>query len=123
MIIIILTSILYVPPLITSCLLVPDPHTPPRNVESFVTGSKTATITWVPPIAEHQNGRIAYYILIVSDEQFNISDLIINTTATVYYLTDLEEYNNYSFKVAAGTVGGLGPYSTPIFFITMQDSK
>ena len=100
-----------------------DPHSPPREVQSVVTGSRTAIITWQPPALEHQNGPITYYVVVVRDLQFNESDLIINVTSITANLTALEEYDTYSFKVAAATGAGLGPYSDAIVFVTQQDGK
>ena len=100
-----------------------DPHAPPQNIQSRVTGSKTAVISWDPPPFDDQNGIITYYLLLISQEQFNISDMVLNTTSdvTTYTVTGLEEYNNYTCRVAAATRIGPGPYSTPIEFSTLQD--
>ena len=100
-----------------------DPHAPPRNIQSTVTGSKTAVISWEPPPFDHHNGIITYYLLLISQEQFNISDMVLNTTSdvTTYTVTGLEEYNNYTCRVAAATRIGPGPYSAPIRFSTPQD--
>jgi len=56
-----------------------------------------AVISWDPPPFEHQNGIITYYLLLITQSQFNISERVINTTSdvTTYTVTDLEEYNNY----------------------------
>ena len=100
-----------------------DPYAPPRDVQSFVTGSRTATISWIPPVAEHRNGPIIYYTLVAHNEVFNVSDVVINATNTDYSLTNLEEYSTYRLRVAAATKIGLGPYSNPIAFNTPQDGK
>ena len=82
-----------------------------------------AVINWDPPPFEDQNGIITYYLLLIMEEQFNISDRVINTTTavTTYTVTDLEEYNNYTCRVAAATRIGPGPYSAPTGFSTLQD--
>ena len=100
-----------------------DPHAPPQNIQSSVTGSRTVVISWDPPLFEDQNGIIAYYLLLISEEQFNVSDRVINTTsdASTYTVTELEEYDDYTCRVAAATRIGPGPYSAPIEFSTPQD--
>ena len=100
-----------------------DPHAPPQNIQSRVTGSKTAVISWNPPPFDDHNGIITYYLLLITQEQFNISDMVINTTSDVtnYTVTGLEENNNYTCRVAAATRIGPGPYSAPIRFSTPQD--
>ena len=76
-------------------------------------------ITWLPPAI--QNGVITYYTLIITEEQFNIGELIINSTTTNYMLTGLEEFNDYSCRVAAATRAGVGPFSEFILFTTLED--
>ena len=82
-----------------------------------------AVISWDPPPFDDQNGILTYYLLLITQEQFNISDMVINTTSdvTTYTVTGLEEYNNYTCSVAAATRIGPGPYSAPIRFSTPQD--
>ena len=98
-----------------------DPHAPPQNVQSLATSSTTATISWLPPPDEHQNGRIVYYMLIITDLGFGTNDVVLNSTAMSSTATNLQEFNNYSCIVAAATTVGLGPYSLPIMFTTLQD--
>ena len=100
-----------------------DPHTPPQNIQISVTSSRIAVVSWNSPPSEDQNGIIIYYLLLITQEQFNISDRVINTTsdAPSYTVAGLEEYNNYTCRVAAATRIGPGPYSAPIYFNTPED--
>ena len=98
-----------------------DPHAPPQNVQTLGTSSTTATIRWLPPPDEHQNGQIEYYMLIITDLGFGTNDVVLNSTAKTATATNLQEFNNYSCIVAAATKVGLGPYSLPIMFTTLQD--
>ena len=61
--------------------------------------------------------------MILYELVFGLSDISINVTSLSYTLSGLEEYNNYSFIIAAVTVEGIGPYSTPINFTTEEDRK
>ena len=63
------------------------------------------------------------YNIIVSDLNFGLDDINVNTSNTSYTVTNLEEYNNYSFIVAAATEAGVGPYSSPIKFTTQEDCE
>ena len=90
-------------------------------MQTFATSSTTATISWLPPPDEHQNGRIVYYMLIITDLGFGTNDVMLNSTATNITATNLQEFNNYSCIVAAATIVGPGPYSLPIVFTTLQD--
>ena len=98
-----------------------DPHAPPQNVQTLTTTSTTATISWLPPPDEHQNGQIVYYMLIITDLGFGTNDVVLNSTVMVAMATNLQEFNNYSCIVAAATTVGLGPYSLPVMFTTLQD--
>ena len=82
-----------------------------------------AVVSWNSPPSEDQNGIIIYYLLLITQEQFNISDRVINTTsdAPSYTVAGLEEYNNYTCRVAAATRIGPGSYSAPIYFNTPED--
>ena len=100
-----------------------EPHAPPTSITVEVDGSTQATISWLPPPYEDQNGPIIYYNLIVSDLNFGLNDIDVNTSSTSYTITNLEEYNNYSFIVAAATEAGVGHYSLPIKFTTEEDCE
>lgn len=61
--------------------------------------------------------------MIISDLVFGEDDIDISETSLSYTAIGLEEYNNYSFILAAATIVGTGPYSNPVIFTTEQDSK
>ena len=100
-----------------------EPHAPPSNIMFEVDSSTQATIMWQPPLFEDQNGPIIHYNLILSDLVFGLDDIDINVSSLSYTATDLEEYNNYSFIIAATTEVGIGPYSVPVNFTTEEDGK
>ena len=104
-------------------IFIADPDAPPQNIQISVTSSRTMVVSWNSPPSEDQNGIIIYYLLLITQEQFNISDRVINTisNATSYIVDNLEEYNNYTCRVAAATRIGPGPYSAPIYFNTPED--
>ncbi len=100
-----------------------EPHSPPTDVTYTDVGTRTVTISWNPPVFEDQNGVILYYQLIILQSQFDIDNFIINTSSLIYSGTDLEEYNDYTFMVAAATGVGLGPFSTPQSFMTLEAGR
>ena len=97
------------------------PSAPPEDIQFLVTGSTTSTITWSPPPTDDQNGVVIYYSIIIEDLQFSAMNEVINSTNTTYYLTGLNEFNEYSYQIAAATIEGLGTYSQAINFTTHQD--
>ena len=97
----------------------PDPAAPPMNVQSSDIRERQATISWLPPPFEDQNGIILYYQLVLTQNQFDIPDVIINTTTLTDTVTVLEEYTEYKFMIAAATSIGLGSFSSPMMFMTL----
>ena len=61
--------------------------------------------------------------MVLVDVTFGTPDRVYNTTLTSFSFTGLEEYGRYSCQVAAGTVGGLGPVSNGITFVTFEDGE
>ena len=83
---------------------------------------RQATIAWQPPAFEDQNGVIVYYQIVALQFQFSmIPDIRVNTNFTSHTLTNLEEDNEYTVMIAAATQVGLGPFSSPINFTTLED--
>lgn len=105
-----------------SCLPT-DPSSPPSEVQITYVGKREATLTWQPPMFEDQNGVIVYYKLVVSQSQFEISDIIVNANTTSRTVTNLEEHVQYTVVVAAATRIGVGPFSSAVNFTTQQDGK
>ena len=99
------------------------PSAPPESVEVIVTGSKTATFSWEPPTLEDQNGPLISYILVLSELQFNLSDIEANITSISYVFTGLQEYDSYSCIIAAVTAADIGPFSLPVHFMTFEDGR
>ena len=79
-------------------------------------------VSWNSPPSEDQNGIIIYYLLLITQEQFNISDRVINTisNATSYNVDNLEEYNNYTCRVAAATRIDLDHTALPFILIRQK---
>ena len=89
----------------------------------MVTGTTTASATWTIPDPSLQNGIIVYYTVVLRDLTFGMPDHTYNVTLTSYNFTGLEEYSGYSFQVSAATIGGPGPLSSSVQFITQEDSE
>ena len=89
-------------------------------VTTEVESSTKVLISWQPPPFEDQ---IIFYSLIISDLVFGLEDIEVNISSLNYTVTQLEEYNTYSYIVAAATDVGIGPYSAPLNFTTNEDGK
>lgn len=93
------------------------------DVESSNIGQRVATISWLPPPFQDQNGIILYYQLVLSQNQFDISDIIVNSYALSHTVSTLEEYTEYAYMVAAATSVGLGPFSFPMLLMTLPTGR
>ena len=102
-----------------------DPHSSPISIEVPSTQSKSATITWQPPVPEDRNGIITYYLLVVYNLEFNVNNITVNISGSVlsYTVDQLEEFSRHGCRIAAGTIVGPGPYSSSTEFVTLQDGK
>ena len=76
----------------------------------------SAEIHWVPPPFEHQNGVIDFYRLFVVEVDTGRVIEQFHTENTSLMLQELRPFHVYQFVIAASTVAGLGPLSTPSFF-------
>lgn len=103
-------------------ILVPDP---PSGVQLLSITSTSASISWeVPvPFVDTPISAIERYELMVYEYQYNLPTIFANTTELNYVFTGLEEFVNYTFKVAAVNTVGQGFYSTDFNFQTHQAGK
>lgn len=99
------------------------PSGAPVNFTAVAMGRTSAQFSWRPPPSGDLNGILAYYVLRIVDESFNLTDITINITNASYAIDSLEEYVRYSCQVAAATEVGVGPYSSPIVITTQQDGE
>ena len=81
-------------------------------------------VTWDDPLEADRNGNIIMYIVMYmnlnrsGDEQ--ISSSIAERESS---FTALQEYEEYSFRVAAVTNVGMGPFSVPSSVFTFEDGE
>lgn len=99
--------------------LVPDP---PIGVQSVSITSTSASIAWEAPVALINTpiSDIERYELMVYEYVHNLPTIFASTTQLTYTFTTLEEYVNYTCKVAAVNRVGQGQYSTSFNFTTRQ---
>ena len=84
-----------------------------------------ATITWNTALPNRITpwGIVFKYELILIEYAFGLPPLTTNTTVESFTFTELEEFNNYSVKVAAENQVGLGDYSIMLNFSTPQAGR
>ena len=101
------------------------PSAPPQNVTTMVIGLTSISVSWNPPPIPDQNGDIIGYQLVITN--VNRSSSLVNvvnvTNMTSYVAINLQEFEVYSFEIAAMTVIGLGPFSDVVTNQTFEDGK
>jgi len=95
------------------------PTAAPQNVRGTATGSTSLSLFWSPPPSQHQNGRIRYYYINMTEDATNMRNQFI-TTSTQFTIFSLRPYSTYQCTVAAFTVAQ-GPLSAIITIQTYQD--
>ena len=87
----------------------------------FSVGERSVHASWVPPLIQDHNGPITHYEIQFIQSQFDsIPNVVIQTTNLSISYFDLEEFTHYVIIVAAATSTGVGPFSSPVNFITHQ---
>ena len=100
-----------------------EPSAPPKNITTMVINSTSISVSWrSPPISDQNGNIIGYQLMIIDQSHNNFLASVVNVTNTISYIaSDLQKFGVYSFKVAAMTVIGLGPFSDFISNQTHQD--
>lgn len=82
-----------------------------------ISSSRTVELTWIPPLEQEQNGFIEEYVINITREGNSLDQVV--SVMTSLAISNLSPYTNYSFSVAAVTVG-VGPFS-PEVTVTMPE--
>lgn len=93
------------------------PSAAPQEFSVNITNSRTVELAWIPPLEQEQNGFIEEYVINITREGDSLDQVVSIMTSIV--ISNLSPFTNYSFSVAAVTVG-VGPFS-PAVTITMPE--
>ena len=83
--------------------------------------STAIQVTWMPPA--DPNGIVESYILMLTFEANGTSNNVTNILVTIYNVTGLMPYQEYTVVVYALTDKGPGSGSVPLNVLTDEDSK
>ena len=84
--------------------------------------STSLVLTWDLPLLDQQNGPIVGYSVRVT--RVNNGDIFEwDTNNTVVTIDSLVPYTLYEWRVAAQTIAGTGPFSSPVTEQTLPDGK
>ena len=89
------------------------PGAPPQSVAVTSVNSSSIKVSWGDVLCDQRNGEITGYQVNYTSTS---DDGIVNVTGnqTSVTLNGLQPYTDYSVSVAAMTVNGTGPFSTPV---------
>ncbi|VDK77214.1 unnamed protein product [Onchocerca ochengi] len=80
------------------------------------------TVSWDPPVIDQRNGNITYYQTVLTPLQPGDEKFIRNVTNSRSITYDISIPKTYTFKVAAATMKGIGPYS-PVLSIDPNPAR
>ena len=118
-------------------LLYTAPSEVPSNVSINVESSYSIALSWTPPPLEDQNGLLIQYHVIVMETQILYLDngtinsqVGMNSTRT-YNVSEgrtqlidmLHPSYNYTIRIAAATVVGIGPFSDSMTVMTLENGE
>ena len=109
----------------------------PRNVSVIVNSSHSIILSWERPSPEQENGLLISYHVIIIETQIHYTDNGAEITGMQTYLNmtfDVSEGRsqlidmlhpdyNYTFRIAAATEPGIGPFSEAITNRTDMDGE
>ena len=80
------------------------------------------TLSWIEPVRTGHNGRAVGYNLMCTRQQFVSQIITLNSTDTVFTITDIAPHSYYTCNLSFINTVGQGP-PTQCSFTTAQDSK
>lgn len=110
---------------ISICILVPS--SPPESPKCDVLSSTSIYITWSPPPADSQNGKVRGYkvFYVATDDMYEKNTEMHVVKSNNQYLTveNLKKYTNYSVWVLAYTKVGDGVKTKQLYCRTYEDGN
>ena len=102
-----------------------------------ITSSRSISLSWEPPSLEEKNGLLIQYHVIIMETQILyldngtvMSQIGMNRNRTynvsegrTQLINMLHPSYNYTVRIAAATVVGIGPFSDPITVMTLEDGE
>ena len=98
------------------------PTSAPVGLNIISQSSISLTLAWMAPPLERQNGLITGYSINVTNSDTGVS-MLLSSTGNSITVGQLSPYTSYLCSVAAQTIVGQGPYTSPITVTTDEDGK
>ena len=102
-------------------LIVPDP---PSNVQIISIGTTTAALSWIAPGNVDPTDLLSNTVE-CTESRFSLPALSVSlsSSATSHKLSELEEFDTYTCRVAAANGVGSSEFSSPVVFTTQEASE
>ena len=100
-----------------SCCNSTVPSSPPLNIMVTSINPASLMMSWQPPLEIDRNGPIASYMIQytrVGSGDMMSENVRVTGDTTVFTISGLVAYVNYSVSVTAMNVNGTGPLSDPV---------
>ena len=98
------------------------PTSAPIGLSVISQSSSSLTLAWMAPPLERRNGLITGYSINVMNTDTGAS-MLLSSIGNSITVGELSPYTSYLCSVAAQTVVGPGPYTSPITVTTSEDGK
>ena len=106
-----------------SCCNSTVPSSAPTNIIVMSAHPASLNISWEPPPEIDQNGPITDYVIRYSRVGSNVTMDETVTSTSIYTITELLPFVNYSVEMAAININGTGPFSVPIVELSGHEGK
>lgn len=99
------------------------PSGAPQNLTVVALNSRSVQASWTEPEADHHNGLIVDYILLLSGlDSDEVYELQSDGNTFVKTLSSLHPFYTYTLSIAAVTID-IGPFSSAVVFQMPEDGK
>ena len=99
------------------------PSSAPTNIIVMSAHPASLNISWEPPPEINQNGPITDYVIRYSRVGSNVTVNEIVASRSIYTITELLPFVNYSVEITAINVNGTGPFSDPVVELSGHEGK
>ena len=106
---------------VTVRTLTDRPSSAPTHLTASATNPITVRLNWMPPRRKTHNGVLTQYSIVFSRTDRKIEqEVCVSASLLSYDVTNLAEYTNYTFRVAAVNSAGTGVYSKYVSARTLE---
>jgi len=96
----------------------------PQAFVDNIISPQSVTFSWLPPLDYEQNGFIVTYtIAVIETRSGHMIQRTISSSLNSITISSLRPFTSYSCSIAASTSVGMGPFSTSLTILTLQDGK